>query len=139
MAFSESKFQGIMSSLRSDVQKTDEKRRSPRVGVGVRGTILVHSTRRVLNVFVRDLSLGGIGISSDHSIEEGDHFSLLLAKTDTKHTHILYQVRHCRPANDGIFDVGAQQISVQPAPQASTPDKQEVPHAAAQAPAPAHV
>jgi len=129
-----------MSSLRSDVQKTDEKRRSPRVGVGVRATILVHSTRRVLNVFVRDLSLGGIGISSDHSIEVGDHFSLLLAKPDTKHTHILYQVRHCRPSNDGIFDVGAQQINLQTTTQPNTPDKQEASpsHAKAQTPAPAH-
>lgn len=104
-----------MSSLRSDAQKTDEKRRSPRVGVGVRGTILVHSTRRIMMVFVRDLSLGGIGITCDRPIEAGAHFSLMLAKPDAKPAHILYEVRYCRRAIEGIYDVGAQQVSAQSA------------------------
>jgi len=113
MPFSESKFQVIMSSLRSDEQKTNEKRRSPRVGVGVRGIILLHRSRRVVNVFVRDLSLGGIGITCDQAIESGDHFSLLLTKPDGKATHVLYEVRHCRMAINGIYDVGAQKVSSQ--------------------------
>ena len=102
-----------MSSLRSDEQKTNEKRRSPRVGVGVRGIILLHRSRRVVNVFVRDLSLGGIGITCDQAIESGDHFSLLLTKPDGKATHVLYEVRQCRMAINGIYDVGAQKVSSQ--------------------------
>jgi len=127
MHFSESKFHGIMSSLRSDVQKTDEKRRSPRVGVGVRGTILVHSTRRILSVFVRDLSLGGIGITCDQPVESGDHFSLRLTKADGKPAHILYEVRHCRMAIDGIYDIGAKQVSPQiahPTAMSAKPDEE---------------
>ena len=140
MAFLESKFQGIMSSLRSDVQKTDEKRRSPRVGVGVRGTILVHSTRRILNVYVRDLSLGGVGITCEHAIESGDHFSLLLTKPDARPTHVLYEVRHCRMAMTGIFDIGAQQVSPQAAhaPAKAQDAGSETPSPASQSPAPAH-
>jgi PilZ domain-containing protein len=141
MAFLESKFQGIMSSLRSDVQKTDEKRRSPRVGVGVRGTILVHSTRKILNVYVRDLSLGGVGITCEHAIESGDHFSLLLTKPDAKPTHVLYEVRHCRMAMTGIFDIGAQQVPAQTVHTcAKTQDAaSQTPATAPNSSAPAHV
>ena len=132
-----------MSSLRSDAQKTDEKRRSPRVGVGIRGAILLHSTRRILSVFIRDLSLGGVGITCDQAIESGKHFSLLLTKADGKATHILYEVRHCRLAMDGIYDIGAQQVAARPSAAVETPSnsKQDtagveaVPQPAAPAPA----
>ena len=114
-----------MSSLRSDALKTDEKRRSPRVGVGLRGVILLHRSRRIVNVFVRDLSLGGVGITCDHPIESGDHFSLLLTKPDGKATHVLYEVRHCRMAINGIYDVGAQKVSLQPTAPTDSPSKSE--------------
>ena len=103
-----------MSSLRSDSRKTTEKRTSPRVGVGARGTILVHTTRQILNVFIRDLSIGGIGLTCDHPIPAGTHFSLLLNNSNCKPTHQLYEVRHCRSAVDDIYDVGARLVS-QPA------------------------
>ena len=129
-----------MSSLRSDAQKTNEKRRSPRVGVGLRGVILLHRSRRIVNVFVRDLSLGGVGITCDQPIESGDHFSLLLTKPDGKATHVLYEVRHCRMAINGIYDVGAQKVQSQSAAPNENPTKLQDASAegAKASPAPAH-
>jgi hypothetical protein len=112
MLFSESKFRAIMSSLRSDAQDANEKRRAPRVGVGVRGRVLIHATRQVVNAFVRDLSIGGIAITCDQRMAVGDHFSLVLTKVGFPPTHVLYEVRRCTRAIDGIYDVGAQLVVV---------------------------
>jgi hypothetical protein len=109
-----------MSALRSDVKSEEEKRRAPRVGVGARAVILLHSTRKTIQVSIRDLSVGGIGITCDQAIAAGEHFSLLLTKADGKSTHILYEVRHSRHAIDGIYDVGARLVEA-PANAATQP------------------
>jgi len=127
-----------MSALKSDVIPGDEKRRSPRVGVGTRGIVLVHSTRRPLNVYIRDLSAGGVGITCDQALKPGEHLSLLLSRSDGKSSHVLYEVRHCRQAINGIYDVGAKLVEVakaaSPAPAAEPPNATPTPEAAAPAP-----
>lgn len=134
MALSESKFRSIMSALKSDVIPSDEKRRSPRVGVGARGIVLVHSTRRPLNVYIRDLSAGGVGLTCDQQLKPGEHLSLMLSRSDGKSSHVLYEVRHCRQAINGIYDVGAQLVETAKAAQpaaAASPQAPAAPPAAA--------
>ena len=121
MSLSESKFRSIMSTLRSDKNKKDEKRRAPRVGVGMRGLVLVHSSRKVYPISIRDLSMGGVGLTCEHRLAAGEHISLVLTKADGKSTHVLYEVRHCREAINGIFDVGAKLVEVAAATPAAAP------------------
>ncbi|HEY8750876.1 MAG TPA: PilZ domain-containing protein [Tepidisphaeraceae bacterium] len=140
MSLTESKFRSIMSALRSDTNKADEKRRAPRVGVGIRGLVLVHSTRKVYPVSIRDLSMGGIGLTCEQRLAAGEHISLVLTKADGKSTHILYEVRHCHEAINGIFDVGAKLVEVAattpaPAPAQAQPTVEQT--SARQAVAPA--
>jgi len=100
-----------MAMLRSDTNDLNQKRRTPRVGVGTRAQILVHAARQVTHAFVRDLSTGGICVTLEKQIAVGGHFSLLLTKDDGKYTHLLYEVRRCDPAEDGFFDIGARLVS----------------------------
>ena len=137
MSLSESKFRAIMSALKSDGIPGDEKRRAPRVGVGSRGVVLVHSTRRPVNVYIRDLSTGGVGLTCDQPMKVGEHLSLLLSRSDRKSSHVLYEVRHCRQAINGIFDVGARLVDAaklaQPAPEAEASKPAAMPEPAAAA------
>ena len=109
-SLSESQILSVIASLRSDAFQTEEKRKAPRVGLGTRAAILVHSSKTTIESFVRDLSVGGIGITCPVELRKGEKFSLVLTRRNEKPAHVLCEVKHCHEAVTGIFDVGAQFI-----------------------------
>lgn len=117
MALSQAQFNAVLSSLRSDRLESEEKRRAPRVGIGTRATVLMHSSRKSFDVYVRDLSVSGVGITGHHSMAAGDHFSLLLTRQNEKPAHVLCEVKYCREPITGLYDVGAQFVKTDLPPQ----------------------
>jgi hypothetical protein len=96
-------YKDILRSLRSDATRAGERRKHPRVGLRAKTIIhLVDSTGRRAapqEVWVRDISVGGIGLVVNHPMKRGRLFLLELLGEEQQKLHILYQVMQCHPAD----------------------------------------
>ena len=109
-------FQQILSSLKSDTgRRFNEQRNSPRVGV--RGKIsilpLTHS-QEPLEVWVRDVSVTGIGLLSPQNFAPGTRLLARFPKVDDAPLAITYVVAHCKSVSRGLFVVGARLAELPP-------------------------
>lgn len=115
MRLQESQFREILSALRSDAIKNGELRRSPRVGIAARGHIFARSDpTRSLEVYIRDLSVSGIGITAREAIEPPGQFTLVLPRHQAEHLQVVYKVRYCVRPVEGLFEIGAEFVSMTP-------------------------
>ncbi len=63
-----------------------------------------------LDVWLIDLSSGGVGFMAPRALEPGLEFALSLPSLETAEAYMLCRVLHCRPATSGSYTTGAQFI-----------------------------
>jgi hypothetical protein len=122
-------FQQILTSLRSDTgRRFNEQRNGPRVGV--RGRIRVMRAvpgapgifASPVEVWVRDVSVSGIGILTSQPYATNTRIRALFPKSDDEPLALLYTVVHCKPVSKGLYVVGARLADVpQSQPKADNP------------------
>jgi hypothetical protein len=95
----------LLHSLRSNPKTGAEKRIQPRVGMRLRANLIsTTSVDRPLEVWLRDISAGGIGILSNQPFPRGDTLKIILAEsTDDL---IPCTVAYCRRVGTGLFQIG---------------------------------
>ena len=118
MSLTGDEFNEIMESLRSDIhgRRAFEKRAAPRVGLRSRGTIYEYQHLRVTSapmlIWIRDLSITGIGIMHCHPLEDGAQFVAQFERPIKPPLSVLYTVTHTKPISRTIFSVGAKMEQV---------------------------
>jgi c-di-GMP-binding flagellar brake protein YcgR len=109
-------FESIIRSLRSDKQvgRGSDKRKTPRVGLSGRVTIIPCSTnseRTPVVAMVRDLSTTGIGLAHANSLADGEQVIVRFAAThDEPAKSILCTVTHSHAIGDRLSTTGAKFI-----------------------------
>jgi hypothetical protein len=124
-------FQQILTSLRSDTgRRFNEQRMGPRVGV--RGKIKIlrgaaaaaapaaEPAQPPFEVWVRDVSISGIGLLSSEAMTAGTHFRAHFPKVDDLPLTLVYTVVHCKSVSKGLYVIGARLADI-PQPQAPRP------------------
>jgi hypothetical protein len=118
MSLTGDEFNEIIQSLRSDIQgkRGFEKRGAPRVGLRSRGTIVSCEHLRLSGaptpVWIRDLSVSGIGIIHCHPLEPGMQFVAQFLRPAKPPLSVLYTVTHTKPISKTIFSIGAKMEQV---------------------------
>jgi hypothetical protein len=127
-------FDSIIRSLRSDKQvgRGSDKRRTPRVGLSGRVTIIPcspGSARKPVTAMVRDLSTTGIGLAHANSLINGEQVIVRFAAThDEPAKSILCVVTHSHAIGERLSTTGVKfirdiEIAAPPAPPAAPPPK----------------
>jgi hypothetical protein len=107
-------FEWIVRSLRSDKQggRTSNKRRTPRVGLSGRVTIIPctpGSDRSAVTAMVRDLSTTGIGLAHSSPVKAGEQIIVRFSAThDEPAKAILCMVTHSVTVGERLFTTGAK-------------------------------
>ena len=109
-------FQQILSSLKSDTgRRFNEQRNSPRVGVRGKISILpLTQNQDPLEVWVRDVSVTGIGLLSPQTFAPGTRLLARFPKVDDAPLAITYVVAHCKSVSRGLWVVGARLAEMPP-------------------------
>jgi hypothetical protein len=109
-------FESIIRSLRSDRQtgRGSDKRRTPRVGLSGRVTIIPcspNSNRTAAVAMVRDLSTTGIGLAHSHPLVIGEQIIVRFAATHMEPAKsILCTVTHSHTIGETLSTTGAKFI-----------------------------
>jgi hypothetical protein len=109
-------FKEIIRSLRSDGQgrRSLEKRTGPRVGLRARLLIRVHRggtlSKNALLVWLRDLSVEGIGLVHAQPLEDGDEFIAEFPLRNQQNLNVLYRVVHCKMLSKSLYCIGARLV-----------------------------
>jgi hypothetical protein len=107
-------FKDVISALRSDESSTRllDKRSSPRVGLRTKLAIVTGPTGPFepppVEVWLRDLSAGGMGIVYNHELERGAAFVAHLPRRQGPPLRVLYEVAHCKRLAKDLFSIGAK-------------------------------
>jgi hypothetical protein len=107
-------FESIVRSLRSDKQagRGSDKRRTPRVGLSGRVTIIPcspHADRTAAVAMVRDLSTTGIGLTHTHAVKAGEQIIVRFAATHAEPAKaILCSITHSVTVGERLFVTGAK-------------------------------
>ena len=112
MSLSAEQFSAILDTLRSDVMcgRDCEQRVVPRVGLRVRATVTCRQgTGKAVQrqVWIRDISVGGLGLVASERIEKGSHFVIVFEGGHDKIT-IVYRVTRCGEAAKNQYIIGAR-------------------------------
>ena len=107
-------FKDVIGALRSDESSTRllDKRSSPRVGLRTKLAIVTGPTGPFevppVEVWLRDLSAGGMGIVYSHEMERGTPFVAHLPRRQGPPLRVLYEVAHCKRLSKDLFSIGAK-------------------------------
>ena len=107
-------FKDVISALRSDESSTRllDKRSSPRVGLRTKLSIVTGPTgpfeAAPVDVWLRDLSSGGIGIVHNQELEPGEVFVAHLPRRQGPPLRVLYEVAHCKRLAKDLYSIGAK-------------------------------
>lgn len=113
-------FEDIVASLRSDKSKrTNEKRGRPRVGLRSSLQIFVcpplgSTVSTAMNVWVRDVSVDGLGLTTTQSVAADTQFIAEFDRWDRQKLRVQYRVAHCKQLSRGLFSIGAKLVKVLP-------------------------
>ncbi len=110
----------IVSNLKSDNggARGQDKRTQGRVGL--RGALDVvpctfsKVSNKPISVWVRDISVSGIGLLASSRFEEGLEFIARFVREGRPPLCILYKVRYCRRVSSDLMSVGASFDRVMP-------------------------
>jgi hypothetical protein len=109
----------IVSNLKSDsASRSQDKRTQGRVGL--RGTLDVipcsfsKESNKPMTVWVRDISVNGIGLLVSSRLDEGVEFIARFVRDGRPPLCILYKVRYCRRVSSDLMSVGASFDRVMP-------------------------
>jgi len=113
MALTAQMFNQIMKGLKSDNgSRPNEQRTNPRVGVHGRADIRTlpfpPAGGRKVSVWVRDLSIDGVGILHSVALPEGTRFVLTYHQPGGKDLNVVYIVAHTAQVSKGLFGIGAR-------------------------------
>lgn len=120
MKLEENRFNEIVAALRLADKERDwnERRAYPRVPLQKCMAIIPYragNTGESADVWVRDISMGGIGLVHMKSMESGEEFLIRLPQL-IGHALMLCRVSYCAPligeSSSGLFGIGARFISV---------------------------
>ena len=107
-------FKDVITALRSDDNSTRvlDKRGSPRVGLRTKLAIVTGQTTAFeaapTEVWLRDLSAGGIGIVHNQELERGAPFVAHLPRRQGAALRVLYEVAHCKRLAKDLYSIGAK-------------------------------
>ena len=107
-------FKDVISALRSDDNSARvlDKRSSPRVGLRTKLAIVTGHTgpfeAQPIEVWLRDLSSGGMGIVHNQEMERGAPFVAHLPRRQGPPLRVLYEVAHCKRLSKDLFSIGAK-------------------------------
>ena len=113
-------FKDVISALRSDDNSTRvlDKRSSPRVGLRTKLAIVTGPTGAFeaapIEVWLRDLSAGGIGIVHNQDLERGTPFVAHLPRRQGAALRVLYEVAHCKRLAKDLYSIGAKLSRILP-------------------------
>ena len=113
-------FRDVISALRSDEGPTRilDKRSSPRVGLRTKLAIVTGPTGPFepppVDVWLRDLSAGGMGIVHSRELERGTPFVAHLPRRQGPPLRVLYEVAHCKRLSKDLFSIGAKLSRILP-------------------------
>jgi hypothetical protein len=109
-------FRQIVAHLKT-LPSSSDKRKSPRVGL--RTQVLMselsdkgHKPSPPEYVRVRDLSPTGIGLMHNHRIPPGSQFVIRLPVATAHDLLAVYEVKHCKAVDMGMFGIGALLIKL---------------------------
>jgi hypothetical protein len=113
-------FNDIVSNLKSDsaAARGQEKRTQGRVGL--RGMLEVipcsfsRESNKPVNVWVRDVSVNGIGLLASLRFDEGAEFIARFTRYNRPPLCVLYKVRYCRRVSSDLNSIGASYERVMP-------------------------
>jgi hypothetical protein len=103
-------FRDILATLTHQPLEEQKARKSPRVGVSARVTI-IGSDRREELVTLRDISVGGVGLMLTRARPAGEKIIVRLPRRGDKPQYVLAVVRHCTKIASEMFFVGVAFIS----------------------------
>ena len=107
-------FKDVISALRSDESSTRllDKRTSPRVGLRTKLAIVTGPTGPFepppVEVWLRDLSAGGMGLVHTRELEPGVTFVAHLPRRQGPPLRVLYEVAHCKRLSKDLYSIGAK-------------------------------
>ena len=110
----------IVSNLKSDTSGTRGADKRAQGRVGLRGMLDVtpctfhKEANKPISVWVRDISVNGIGLMSPQRFEEGLEFIASFVREGRPPRCIRYKVRHCRRLTGDLLSVGASFVRVMP-------------------------
>ena len=113
-------FRDVISALRSDEgpARILDKRSSPRVGLRTKLAIVTGPTGPFdpppVDVWLRDLSAGGMGIVHSRELERGTPFVAHLPRRQGPPLRVLYEVAHCKRLSKDLFSIGAKLSRILP-------------------------
>jgi len=110
LELSADQFRDILAALASQPIEEQKARKSPRVGVSARVTIIGPDRREEL-VSLRDISVGGVGLVLNRARAQGEKIIVRLPRRAEKPQYILGVVRHCTESTSDMFFVGVKFIS----------------------------
>ena len=116
MTLSARQFSKLMRDLNREEEAQDvvpghNNRRSPRIALQNRATIIPHlegTMKQAVGVEVRDFSARGIRFLHSARLPRGTQFILALPQQAGDPVQILCTVAHCRVTSEGPFSVGAE-------------------------------
>lgn len=100
----------ILTALRADRPLSDH-RRAPRVGLRARVSIVVRGASKPEEVWMRNISAGGVGLLHSRRLVIGDAFLLRLPTRGQQYVSIQCEAVHCHPMATSLFRLGARFIS----------------------------
>lgn len=113
-------FKDVIGALRSDdnSNRVLDKRSSPRVGLRTKLAIVTGQTgpfeAAPVEVWLRDLSAGGIGIVHNQEMERGTPFVAHLPRRQGTDLRVLYEVAHCKRLAKDLYSIGAKLSRILP-------------------------
>ena len=111
-------FKDVIGALRSDDNSSRvlDKRSSPRVGLRTKLAIVTGPTGAFeaapVEVWLRDLSAGGMGIVHNVEMDRGTPFVAHLPRRQGPPLRVLYEVAHCKRLSKDLFSIGAKMTRI---------------------------
>ena len=108
----------LLRSLRSSPKQATEKRTQPRVGMRLRARAVVAGATAIdqppIEVWLRDISAGGLGILCNQPFARGDTVRVILAENSDTNTGgsgddpdlLPCTVAYCRRVGTGLYQIG---------------------------------
>lgn len=92
--------------------RPNERRTQVRVGLryrlGIRKLLDQSGLGARQMVFLRDLSVGGVGLSANFRLREGEGFVIELPRADASQSEIICLVTHVKSMPGGVFHIGGR-------------------------------
>jgi c-di-GMP-binding flagellar brake protein YcgR len=108
MQLTAEQFNGIIASLRSD--PLAGRRGAPRVGLRLRVTVIPCAETNVVEqtVWLRDLSVTGMGFVHSRPFPEGSHLVTRFHQADNESIAILVEVTRCKEVAPKTYEIGTR-------------------------------